>query len=79
MDSKAGGSQHPADNQLQEQLQKKKKCPDSYQRFDLIDLGPNQDVSSFSKFSDYFNMQPGLRNTKKMSMKCSAQILLKKC
>lgn len=80
MGSRTSGSQHPADNQLQEHLQKEKKsCPDSYQSFDLIDLASNQGISSFSKFSDDFNVQSGLRNTKKMSMKCPTQILLKKC
>lgn len=80
MDPKTSGSQHPADNQLQKHLQKKKKsCPDSYQSFDLIDLASNQGISNFSKFSDDFNMQSGLRNTEKMSVKCPTQILLKKC
>lgn len=58
--------------------ERKKSCPDSYQSFDLIDLASNQGISSFSKFSDDFNVQSGLRNTK-MSMKCPTQILLKKC
>lgn len=79
MDPKTSGSQHPADNQLQKHLQKKKSCPDSYQSFDLIDLASNQGISNFSKFSDDFNLLSGLRNTEKMSVKCPTQILLKKC
>lgn len=44
---------------------KKKICPGPYHRFNLTDQEANQD-NSFSKYSDDFNMQPGLRNTKKM-------------